>query len=154
MNGETYFALGSRPYYNILFKWQTFVRQDWLKEVGYDHVPTTREEYLDAMQKIMDAGICEHPGGGTKLSGAGSGSEPFLQNHPSGRGRVGYVRRLQHRALGSEANKLLVKNANEDYNLGITNPEYYITDAETAKANFVNGKQYSYAMYIHQSAIS
>lgn len=152
MNGETYFALGSRPFYNILFKWQTFVRMDWLKEVGYDHVPTTREEYLDAMQKIMDAGICEHPGGGAKLSGAGQDLNHSFRTIPQDEEEWAMYGDYNIVALGSEANKLLVKNANEDYNLGITNPEYYITDAETAKANFVNGKQYSYAGYIHQSA--
>ena len=50
--------------------------------------------------------------------------------------------------LGWEANKKLLKRANEDYNLGFTNPEYYITDDETNKAAFISGKVYSYAGYI------
>ena len=29
-------------------------------------------EYLDAMKKIMEAGLCEHPGGGAMLTGVGS----------------------------------------------------------------------------------
>ena len=52
MNGETYFCLAERPFYNTNFYFQTFVRMDWLKQVGYDHVPTTRAEYVDAMKKI------------------------------------------------------------------------------------------------------
>ena len=44
---------------------------DWLEEVGYDHIPLNREEYLDAMQKIMDAGIAEHPGGGSQYQSQG-----------------------------------------------------------------------------------
>ena len=73
---ETYFALASNPNYNINYTWQTFVRMDWLKQVGYDHVPTKRDEYLDAMKKIQEAGLCEHPGGGTMITGLGSD-----QNH-------------------------------------------------------------------------
>ena len=34
---------------------------------------------------------------------------------------------------------------------GITDPEYYIIDSETAKANFVNGKSYSYSGYVSAS---
>ncbi len=41
-----------------------FVWTGWSRQVGYDHVPTKRSEYLDAMNKIMEAGLCEHPGGG------------------------------------------------------------------------------------------
>lgn len=51
-------------------------------------------------------------------------------------------------ALGTDANYNLLKRANEDYNNGITDPEYYLIDGETAKANFINGDAYSYGCYI------
>lgn len=54
-------------------------------------------------------------------------------------------------SLGWEPNKKLLKAKNEEYNLGITNPEYYVTDTETEKANFVNGGQYAYGGYISAS---
>lgn len=151
INGETYFVLGESVDYDINYTWQTFVRMDWLREVGYDHVPTTREEYLDAMQKIMDAGICEHPGGGHKLSGAGLDLNHAYRTFPLDEQEWVMYGDYNIVSLGWEPNYLLLKDANEDYNLGITNPEYYITDADTEKANFVNGLQYSYAMYSNQS---
>lgn len=52
MNGETYFALANRPFYNTGYTWQVFWRTDWLDQVGYDHVPVTYEEYEDALTKI------------------------------------------------------------------------------------------------------
>ena len=36
--------------------------------------------------------------------------------------------------------KALLKRVNELYNAGFINPEYYVTDAETAKAAFINGE--------------
>ena len=36
LGGETYFALAERPYYDTVYSFQTFVRMDWLEQVGYD----------------------------------------------------------------------------------------------------------------------
>lgn len=55
---------------------------DWLKQVGYDHVPTKRDEYLDAMKKIQEAGLCEHPGGGTMITGLGSDQNHAYREYP------------------------------------------------------------------------
>ena len=152
MDGDTYFVLAERPYSATSYNWQTFVRMDWLEQVGYDHVPMTREEYLDAMQKIMDAGICDHPGGGSKLAGSGIDQNQGWRTFPLDEKEWAMYGDYNIVSMSWEPNKLLLKAANEEYNLGITNPEYYVTDAETAKANFVNGNQYSYGMYINQSA--
>ena len=148
MDGETYFVFAERPYSDTGYSWQVFVRMDWLEEVGYDHVPTTREEYLDAMQKIMDAGICEHPGGGSMLTGLGSDQNDAFRAMPFDEKEWAVYGDYNIVAMSWEPNKKLVQYANEEYNLGITNPEYYVTDNETAKANFVNGGQYSFGGYI------
>ena len=148
MDGDTYFVFAERPYSNTSYSWQVFVRMDWLEQVGYDHVPTTREEYLDAMQKIMDAGICEHPGGGNMLTGLGSDQNDAFRTMPFDEKEWAVYGDYNIVAMSWEPNKKLVQYANEEYNLGITNPEYYVTDNETAKANFVNGGQYSFGGYI------
>ena len=148
MDGDTYFVFAERPYSNTSYSWQVFVRMDWLEQVGYDHVPTTREEYLDAMQKIMDAGICEHPGGGSMLTGLGSDQKDAFRTMPFDEKEWAVYGDYNIVAMSWEPNKKLVQYANEEYNLGITNPEYYVTDTETAKANFVNGGQYSFGGYI------
>lgn len=148
---ETYFALASNPNYNINYTWQTFVRMDWLKQVGYDHVPTKRDEYLDAMKKIQEAGLCEHPGGGTMITGLGSDQNHAYREYPFNELDWAMYGDYNIPALGTDANYDLLKRANEDYNSGITDPEYYIIDSETAKANFVNGKSYSYSGYVSAS---
>ena len=45
INGKTYFVLTERPYYNTTFAFANFVRMDWLRQVGYDHVPQNYEEH-------------------------------------------------------------------------------------------------------------
>lgn len=148
MDGKTYFALAERPYFNTNYAFITWVRMDWLEQVGYDHIPATRAEYLDAMQKIMDAGICEHPGGGTMITGVGSDQNYAYRDYPTNAEEWAMYGDYSIPSLGWEPNKQLLKFANEEYNLGITNPEYYITDAETEKANFINGDKYNYSGYI------
>lgn len=148
MDGKTYFALAERPYFNTNYTFITWVRMDWLNQVGYDHIPATRAEYLDAMQKIMDAGICKHPGGGTIVTGVGSDQNYAYRTYPTDAEEWAMYGDYSIPSLGWEPNKQLLKFANEEYNLGITNPEYYITDAETEKAQFINGEKYQYSGYI------
>ena len=151
INGDTYFVMGESTYYDTAHTWQVFVRMDWLEQVGYDHVPETREEYLDAMQKIMDAGICEHPGGGSMLTGLGSDQNHSYRTLPQDEAEWAMYGDYNIVSLGWEPNKKLIKDKNEEYNLGIMNPEYYVTDSQTEQANFVNGGQYAYGGYISAS---
>ncbi|MDE5597457.1 MAG: extracellular solute-binding protein, partial [Lachnospiraceae bacterium] len=151
LNGETYFALAYRPYYNCGYTFQTFVRMDWLREVGYDHVPATREEYVDAMTKIQEAGICAHPKGGAQVPDRGADQNYSYRTYPQDEQHWVMYGDVTIPALGSDENRALLKRENEDYNLGFTNPEYYITDDETNKAAFINGDAYQYANYISSS---
>lgn len=149
MEDETYFVFAERPYSNTNYSYQVFVRMDWLEQVGYDHVPSTREEYLDAMQKIMDVGICEHPDGAWMLTGnAGPDQNDAFRTYPLDEREWAMYGDYNIVAMSWNANKELLRAKNEEYSLGITNPEYYVTDTETAKANFVNGKSYWYGGYI------
>ncbi len=147
-NGETYFALAERPYYDTNYTFQTFVRMDWLKQVGYDHVPLTRAEYVDAMKKIQDAGLAKNPKGGAMITGVGSDQNYGYRTYPQNEEEWAKSGDVNIPMLGSDANYRLLQRENEDYNLGFTNPEYYITDEETNKANFINGTTYSYGNYI------
>lgn len=145
---DTYFAMAERPYYNSNYRWQTWVRMDWLKEVGYDHVPATYEEYIDAMTKIKEAGICEYPAGGQMVTGVGSDQNQGYRTYPMDEAEWAMYGDYNIPALGWAPNKELLRRENEKYNLGLTDPEYYIIGVEDAKANFVNGKSWYYSDYI------
>ena len=135
MDDETYFV-----------QW---VRMDWLEQVGYDHIPATRAEYIDAMTKIQEQGIAEHPAGGASSADMRGIDQSYqFRDYPMNEEEWVMYGDYAIPALGWEPNRKLLKELNENYNLGFTNPEYYVTDVETAKANFINGKTYEYSDYI------
>lgn len=151
MNDQCYFVLAERPYYNTTPNFITFVRMDWLRQVGYDHIPLNREEYLDAMQKIMKAGIAEHPGGGAMFDSKGGEQVYGNRDFPLDEEEWVMYGDFNIPSVSWEAHKRQLKYANEDYNLGITNPEFYVIDIPTAESNFINGKTYSYGAYMAPS---
>ncbi len=148
IGGENYFVMAKRPYFATSVNWVNFYRMDWLKAVGYDHIPIGREEYKDAMLKIMEAGLAEHPGGGAAFA-ANTGFQVYnTRSLPLSELEWAMYGDFSIPAMGWAPAKETVRRANEDYNLGITNPEYYVTDVTTAEANFYAGKTYSYGAYI------
>jgi putative aldouronate transport system substrate-binding protein len=150
INDETYFCFAERPYYDTTYTYVTMVRMDWLREVGYDHVPTSYAEYCDAMDKIIEAGIAENPAGGEMVTSAYVANFNF-RDYPVDEEEWAEYSSLSTPSLSWEPTKKLIQRANAEYNKGYTNPEYYITDSETAKANFINGKTYSYGGYMAAS---
>lgn len=155
MGGETYFALAERPYYDSTYTFQTFVRLDWLKKVGYDSVPATHDELVDALTKIKEAGLCEYPGGlavQNRMVSTGADTQNYpYRTYPLNEEEWAVYGDYNIVSMNWEPTYNMLKVANEAYSLGITNPEYYITDDETYKANFINGNSYSYAGYISAS---
>lgn len=148
MNGETFFALAERPYWDTGYTFQTFVRMDWLREVGYDYVPKLYSEFTDAMDKIVEAGLSEHPLGGAMITGVGSDQNYGFRNFPEDETEWAMYSSVTTNALGWEPAYKLLKRANEEYSKGYTNPEYYITDGESDKAAFINGDTFRYGGYM------
>ena len=148
INGETYFAAAYRPYYDTSYTFQTFVRQDWLDQIGYDHIPVLTSDYNKAMKMIKDAGIAEHPAGGSMVTGVGSDQNYAWRTWPLDEKEWAMYGDYNIPSLGWEPNKKFLKNENMKYNEGLLDPEYYLTQSEDEKTNFINGKTYSYSGYI------
>ena len=148
INGETYFVAAYRPYYDTSYTFQNFVRMDWLKKVGYDHVPATQAEYLDAMRKIKEAGIAEHPCGGVMITGVGSDQNYSYREWPLNEEEWAKYGDYNIPSLGWTPNYKLLKYENMKYNEGLTNPEYYLLSGEDDKSAFINGETYQYGGYI------
>lgn len=148
MDGDTYFALAERPYYDTGYTFVTFYRQDWLDQIGYDSYPETWEEQKEMYQKLIDEGICEHPLGGHMVTGAGVDQNYAFRSFPLDEENWACYGDYAIPALGDEANREYIRRENEKYQLGFLNPEYYVTDAETEKAAFVSGQILQYAGYI------
>ncbi|MBR1586154.1 MAG: sugar ABC transporter substrate-binding protein [Clostridia bacterium] len=148
LNGETYLVAALRPYYDTAYTFQTFVRMDWLKQVGYDHVPVTTAEFNEAMQKIKEAGIANYPAGGTMITGVGSDQNYGWRTWPLDEKEWAMYGDYNIPSLGWDPNYRLLKNENAKYNAGLLNPEYYLIGTEDDKTNFINGENYQYAGYI------
>ena len=148
INGETYFVAAYRPYYDTSYTFQSFVRMDWLKKVGYDHVPANQAEYLDAMRKIKEAGIAEHPCGGVMITGVGSDQNYSYREWPLNEEEWAKYGDYNIPSLGWTPNYNLLKYENMKYNEGLTNPEYYLLSGEDDKSAFINGETYQYGGYI------
>lgn len=151
INGETFFALAERPYWATGYTYQTFVRMDWLREVGYDHVPSPNEnyaEYTDALDKITEAGLSTNPWGGRMVTNVGPDQNYAFRDLPEDETEWAMYSSVTVPALDWEPAYRYLKRVNFEYNQGYVNPEYYITDEETERASFVNGDSYRIAAYI------
>lgn len=148
MNGDRYFVLAERPYYDTGYTFVTFYRKDWLDQIGYDAYPETWAEQKEMYQKLIDEGICEHPLGVHMVTGAGVDQNYAFRTYPLDEENWACYGDYAIPALGDAANKEFIRRENEKYQLGFLNPEYYVTDLETEKASFVSGQIFQFAGYI------
>lgn len=149
INGKPYFVLTERPYYNTTFTYATFVRMDWLKDVGYNSVPKNYAEYTDAIDKIMAKGLTDIPPVGKHLPNAAYVVNFGYRDFP-----VNEEEWIMHSSLGTaslswEPTYRLLKRENAEYNKGYYSKEYDLeTDDLQWKSDFINGKVFSYGGYM------
>lgn len=147
-DGDNYFILGKRPYWQTTYSFVTFYRADWLEELGYDSYPATYAEQNELFQKLVDGGYCKYPLGGSKITGAGVDQNYAYRTYPQDELEWATTGTYQIPALGTNAQYLLLKRANEQYNLGYINPEFYVREAADHEADFVNGDALTYTAYL------
>lgn len=144
----TYFVLSERPYYDTTYTYATFVRMDWLRKVGYNHVPTSYAEYTDALTKIVDAGLTKQPIGISLPTSAYAANFNF-RNYPVNEEEWAMHSSLGTASLSWEPTYKMLKRQNAEYNKGWISSEYNLDADETQKkADFVNGVTFSYGGYM------
>jgi len=154
INGKTYFVLSERPYYNTTFTYVTFVRKDWLEQLGLG-MPTNYAEYSHAIDSIIKAGISKTPMGLALPFDAYSRNFAF-RNFP-----VNEEEWVMHSSLGTASlpwypTERMLRRQNAEYNKGWYSSEYDLnTDVTGAtsqmQTDFVNGKTFSYGGYMSAS---
>lgn len=153
INGETYFVLTERPYYATQYTYYTVVRMDWLRKVGYDHVPTSYAEYSDAIDKIIAAGLTDQA-----PLGLGIPTSAYVTNFPYHDADLNEAEWAQHCSLGTaslswEPTKRYLKRLNAEYNKGWYSSEFDLVEnsagaaTDQTQTDFINGKTYSYGGY-------
>ena len=154
INGETYFVLTERPYYNTGYTYFTFVRMDWLRAVGYDHVPQSYEEHKDAINKIIEAGLTDQA-----PLGLGIPSSAYIANFAYHDQDLSEAEWAQHCSLGTasltwEPTKRMLKRLNAEYNMGWYSSEFDLAEntagaaTDQLQTDFINGKTYQYGGYM------
>jgi len=155
INGETFFVLSERAYYNTTYTHATFVRMDWLRQVGYDHVPTSYAEQVDATNKIIAAGLTDQAPMDLSLPTTG-----YIQNYGFRNFPVDELEWAMHSSLGTpsftwEPSYKLLKRQNAEYNMGWYSKEYDLDSdgsggatGSQQKSDFINGKIYRFGGYM------
>lgn len=147
LQGDDYLILGMRPYGNTNYAWITWYRKDWMEQVGVTEYPATTTEKLELFQKIVDAGIAEHPAGGTQIAGAGVDQNYVWRDQPQDEVTWATMGDYQVPALPTEAQKRLLKYENELYNRGFKDPEYNLKATSEADSDFINGLIFEWGGY-------
>ncbi|MCR5607191.1 MAG: extracellular solute-binding protein [Treponema sp.] len=150
VNGEDYFVLSERPFYNSGYSFWTFVRMDWLRKVGYDHAPANYTEYCDALDKIIAAGLTDQAPVGFSIP-----NSPYVQNFSFRNFPVNEEEWAMHSSLGTpsftwEPTKKYLKRVNFEYNKGYISKEFELDlDGSQAQTDFINGKTFSFGGYMN-----
>ena len=153
INGKTYFVLTERPYYDTTFTYATFVRMDWLRKVGYDHVPANYAETVDAMNKIIEAGLTTQP------LGLGIPTSAYITNFGFRDFPVDEKEWAMHSSLGTPGfswypTERMLKRTNAEYHMGWYSKEFDLEKdsrgaaTDQTQTDFINGLTYSYGGYI------
>lgn len=151
LNGRTFFVLSERPYYNTTYTYATFVRKDWLDEVGKG-IPQNYKEYCEALDAIMKAGLTKQAPISISLPAKAYTPNFGFRDFP-----VKETEWIMHSSLGTaslswEPTYRLLKRQNAEYNKGYINADYDLdADGSQAKSDFVSGKTYSYGGYMSAS---
>lgn len=154
LGDEDYFILSERPYYQTGFTFANYVRMDWLRQVGYDHVPTSYAEQKDAINKIIEAGLTD-----IAPMGLGLPTNAYVQNFAYRDIPVDEAEWVMHSSLGTaslswEPTRRYLKRLNDEYNMGWYSPEFDLEKNTAGQASdqlqtdFVNGKSYQYGGYM------
>ncbi len=154
MNGEDYFILTERPYYDKGYTWATFVRMDWLEAVGYDHVPRNYAEYSDAIDKIIAAKLTDQA-----PLGLGLPASAYINNFSFRDIPVDEAEWAMHSSLGTPCfpwypTERMLRRTNAEYHKGWYSAEFDMEKntagmaTDQLQTDFINGKTYSYGGYM------
>ena len=154
INGETYFVLSERPYYNTTYTYIKYCRMDWLRAVGYDHVPKSYAERVDAINKIIAAGLTDQA-----PLGLGIPTSAYVQNFSYRDKPVDEAEWAMHSSLGTacfswEPTKAMLKRKNAEYHMGWYSSEFDLekdskgANVDQTQTDFINGKTFEYGGYM------
>lgn len=148
LGGEDVLLIGNRPYGKSTYTFVSFYRLDWVQAAGYDTYPSDPAEELKMLAKIKELGLGgDHLLGGAKIEGNGADQNHAWRSYPLDEELWAATGDYVVPALGTEAQKLMLQNVNEKYNLGYIDDEYFTRTGEDDNTDFINGNTIGYSCY-------
>ena len=141
-NGKTWsYGFIANPYDRGYIA-RAFINYEWLDQCKLE-VPTTLDEFIDAMRAFKQAGLAKYPIGGSNVS-----AYPFtyIMNALGYAGPTGLANQICLRNgetvlpyADREVFGEFLKIANQLYTEGLIHPDFYTMDANTTKAIMAEG---------------
>ena len=143
IGGNTHLILSERPFHNTPMFHYTFYRMDWLRQVGFDRPPVGRDEFVRAVELIIEAGIVDNP------------PVPFTLPHQAFAGLLGgwgnrefpvYEEEwAMHSSLVTSPinwapTRQWVRYMNEDFHNGFFSEEFELRAPADDEADFIAGR--------------
>ena len=148
MQGDTYFVLADRPFWNTSYRFLNFVRMDWLREVGFDRTPVGWAEETEAARLIKEAGLCTYPFGGFAITGIGSDQNYGMRGFPMDEEEWARYSSMGVYTMGWEPAKEFLRRENVRFAEGLMHPEFFIRTEDDQMASFINGEIYRFGGYM------
>ncbi len=153
INGKSYFVLTERPYYNTTFTYASFIRKDWLDQLGLE-LPKSYEEYVKVVKAVQDAGLSENPIG-LSLPKAAYVANFAFRDFPVDEAEWAMHSSLGTPSLSWEPTRRLLKRQNAEYNQNFFSKEYDLEASDVTAGgssqwatDFINGKKLIYGGYM------
>jgi putative aldouronate transport system substrate-binding protein len=152
INGQTYFVLSERPYYNTPFTFVNFLRLDWLEQLGLG-LPKTYGEYTAAVDAMMAAGLTDIAPIGLGLPTAAYVANFGFRDAPVDEGEWASHSSLGTASLPWYPTERLLRRQNAEYNKGYFSKEYdldiqSVGGTDQMQTDFINGKSFIYGGYM------
>jgi putative aldouronate transport system substrate-binding protein len=153
INGQTYFVLTERPYYNTTFTYANFVRMDWLEKVGFTDVPRNYADYAKAIDAIIAAGLTDIAPIGLGLPTAAYVANFGFRDFPVKEDEWAMHSSLGTASLSWYATEKLLRRQNAEFSKGYFSKEYdldvqSVGGTDQMQTDFINGKLYKYGSYM------
>ncbi|MDR1643404.1 MAG: extracellular solute-binding protein [Clostridiales bacterium] len=155
INGKTYFVLSERPYYNTTFTYASFIRLDWIEQLGLS-MPKNYAEYTNLVDKIIEAKLTDIAPLGLGLPSSAYAQNYYFRNQPVDETEWAIHSSLGTASLPWEATKKMLKRLNTEYSKGWYSREFELDSASTGgsdqmQTDFINGKSLQYGSYMSAS---
>jgi len=154
VGGEYMFAPALRPFWDTNYTWVTFYRLDWYEEQGLG-LPTTYEEWLEAQVIFKEAYNLPYT-----LDDVGfTNNFQFYAWNPFPLNEEDWIMHsdVNVPSLTAEGARRRLAQMNEQYSLGLINPEFELDEGGVAGVQtqvlqeFINGNVYRHSFFVQPS---